>query len=90
MEAMALGLPCISTDCPCGGPRFLIRNWDNGVLVPVGGENELSDAIVVLVSNPSYSERISREAVKIQHRLAPEAIYDMWEKFIIHVCVEKD
>jgi glycosyltransferase involved in cell wall biosynthesis len=34
MEAMALGLPVISTDCPCGGPRFLIHNY-NGLLVKV-------------------------------------------------------
>jgi Glycosyltransferase len=25
MEAMALGLPCISTDCPCGGPKMLLN-----------------------------------------------------------------
>lgn len=26
MEAMALGLPIVATDCPCGGPATLIEN----------------------------------------------------------------
>ena len=34
--AMALGLPCICTDCPAGGARMVIRNGENGILTPVG------------------------------------------------------
>lgn len=36
LECMAMGLPCISTDCPCGGSRGLIEDGVNGLLVPVG------------------------------------------------------
>lgn len=34
MEAIALGLPCISTDCDGGGAAFLIEDGVNGLLVP--------------------------------------------------------
>lgn len=41
MKTMALGLPCISTDCP----RFLINDVENGVLVPVGDADAMAQAI---------------------------------------------
>lgn len=40
MEAMVVGLPCISTDCPCGGPRVLLGE-NNGQLFRVGNKEEL-------------------------------------------------
>ncbi|MGI5977403.1 MAG: glycosyltransferase family 4 protein [Candidatus Limivicinus sp.] len=82
MEAMALGLPCISTDCPCGGPRFLIENGINGLLVPVGDEDKLSEAIKKILNNPQLADKFGTEASKISGRLDPDKIYGQWEAFI--------
>ena len=45
MEAMAIGVACISTDCPCGGPRALIENNSQGILFPCNDKNKLITAI---------------------------------------------
>ena len=50
MEAMAAGLPCISTDCPTG-PKDIIESHKTGLLVPVGDEAAMSDAICYMYEN---------------------------------------
>lgn len=45
MEAMAVGVPCISTDCPTG-PSDLIENEKNGILVPVDDSAAMENAII--------------------------------------------
>lgn len=45
MEAMAAGVPCISTDCPCGGPRELFGEDASDKLVPCNDSAQLSEAI---------------------------------------------
>jgi glycosyltransferase involved in cell wall biosynthesis len=86
MEAMALGLPCISTDCPCGGPRFLIQNGENGLLVPVGNVEKMALAMKKLLGDQDYASRLISAANEIKRRLAPEKIYGKWESFIKSVC----
>lgn len=63
MEAMAVGLPCISTDCPTG-PSDLIQNAMNGYLIPVGDENALVESINRIVSNPDIAVALGKEARK--------------------------
>ena len=82
MEAMALGLPCISTDCPCGGPKTLINNNVNGILVKVNDVNEMSKAIKFLIENPNISQQISFEANKIKETYAIDKIKEEWIKCI--------
>ena len=89
MEAMALGLPCISTDCDGGGARFLIENGKNGLLVPKGDVDALADAMKRMLSDREFAESCSREAHKICERLNPERIYGEWEQFIKDVVTVK-
>lgn len=82
IEAMALGLPCISTDCPCGGPRYLIKNNINGVLVPVGDENKLSFEMKRLLNDKDLCLKLSKNATKVAELLNPNKINKLWIDFI--------
>lgn len=82
IEAMALGLPCISTDCPVGGPRFLINDGVNGILVNVNNVDELCDAMDRILASEDYRKMLGKNAALIQKTLSPSVIYNKWEDFI--------
>lgn len=82
IEAMALGLPCISTDCPCGGPRYLIEDGVNGRLVPVADVTKLSEVMDEMLSNPEKAEQMGLQARKIQDKLHPDVINAAWDAYI--------
>ncbi len=51
MEALAVGVPVVSTDCP-SGPSEILQNGRIGPLVPVGDANALADAITQILDHP--------------------------------------
>lgn len=61
VEAMALGLPVISTDCP-SGPSEIIEDMKNGILVPVGDEHSLARAILSVLTNGKLRESLREHA----------------------------
>jgi glycosyltransferase involved in cell wall biosynthesis len=61
LEAMALGLPVISTDCP-SGPAEIIEDKKNGLLVPVKDEQALAGAIICVMTDERLRESLGREA----------------------------
>lgn len=88
MEAMALGIPVIATDCPCGGPKFLIDNNNNGILIDVGDKKQLKKAILKIIKDAEFSKKISHNAIEISQKLAPEKINKKWEDFIVEIYKE--
>jgi len=86
IEAMSVGLPCVSTDCSPGGARILIDHMKNGILVPCGDADALADAIIMLLGNKNLSDQIGAEAKKIIKKFEPERIYGLWKEFIEGRC----
>lgn len=85
MEAMALSLPVISTDCPCGGPAAIIEQEKNGILVPVGDERQLAAAIVDLCSDASKAHKLGLEASKIRQTCDADVIAEQWVRYVEQV-----
>lgn len=82
MEAMAMGLPCISTDCPCGGPKMLIDNENSGILIPVGNITKLADALKSVLLDEKYAEQLGYAAKLRANEFRPEHIFSQWEHYI--------
>ena len=88
MEAMAMGMPCISTDCPSGAPRVLIQDGVNGLLIPVGDEDAMAAALTKLIENPGLRAQLGREARKIRDIAGTEEIYGQWKDYMEQVIAE--
>ena len=86
LEAMALGLPIVATDCPCGGPRTVMQDGVNGLLIPIKNQKALEDGINRLIEQPEYAEKLGDEARKIAESANAEAIFMQWRDYIEDVC----
>lgn len=89
IEAMAMGLPCISTDCDGGGARYLIKDGENGLLVPKNDVNALANAMDRILSNVELAQELSRNAERVKEDLHPDKVYSKWLQFIEEVVTTK-
>ena len=78
LEAMGIGLPVIATDCPIGGSAELIKNGVNGLLIPVGDEIALADAMWTIASNPQSAKNMGKEAIKVKNQYSAGIITEKW------------
>lgn len=82
IEAMALGIPVVSTDCPCGGPAELIEDGTNGILVPVGDAYALADAFRRILEDSAFEKRLGENARAVIQKLEPGRVYREWEEYL--------
>ena len=81
IEALATGLPVISTDVPSGGTVELMTDGVNGLIIPPGDEKALARAMDKMLGDPAFADRMGREAAKIQERLAPDRVNGLWQSY---------
>lgn len=80
-EAMAMRLPCISTDCGGGGARELIQDGINGVLIKRNDLEGLVKGLRGILSDDDYAVFLASMACKIRNEYTPDLIHKRWESF---------
>ncbi|MBP3217505.1 MAG: glycosyltransferase family 4 protein [Lachnospiraceae bacterium] len=83
IEAMALGVPCISTDTPSGGPAQLIEDGVNGLLVPPGDEDALAAALRRMLDAPEEAARMGEKARGVMAVYEHEAAMKRWREYLL-------
>lgn len=82
LEAMAIGLPCVCTDCDGGGARMMIQDHENGLLVPKGDLNAIYAAMKEVIDNKDLAEKLSVNATKVKDELVASKIVKKWIEMI--------
>ncbi len=80
MEAMMMGLACIST--ACNGSEVLIDHEQNGLLVPVGDAEALGKAMCRLSDDPGLRDRLRKAAVLSAQEWKTERVVRLWERIL--------
>lgn len=76
LEAIALGIPVIATDCPIGGCRTYIKDGRNGLLVPVGEIEPLVNAMKKIAKDPALAAQFGLEGRKLREEIRVGKIAD--------------
>ena len=82
LEAMALGIPSVSTNCPPGGPADLIENNENGILVPVGDAAAMANALDRIANDPEFANKLSANSLKMREKHSVANIARLWLEYI--------
>lgn len=80
LEAMMMGLPCISTDC-AGSDEYII-NEENGLLVPVGDTEAMYEAIMRFIEDSDLRKKCGNNAKKIAERINLTETLKRWHDII--------
>ena len=82
IEALAVGIPTVSTNCTPGGPDFLTEHGKRGILVPVNDASAMADAICQIIENKELSTRLSKLGPEVVSILGKDKITNEWINFL--------
>lgn len=83
IEAMCMGMPVISTDCPSGGPHELIKNGINGFLIPVNSEENLV-SMMFKITDSKVKERFEKNLKQFRDSMTSNYVFNEWRTFLFN------
>ena len=77
LESLSKGIPPVSFDCP-QGPRQLIRDGENGLLVPAEDVDNMTNALRELMADPATRRRLGNAALDSAHAYTLHNVMRQW------------
>lgn len=81
LEAISFGLPCISFDCP-SGPRDLIKDNENGYLIPPNNQLAFEESIMKFILNSELRFKMSVKSLEISSNWDDEKLLNQWKTIL--------
>ncbi|MBQ9375977.1 MAG: glycosyltransferase, partial [Ruminococcus sp.] len=82
LEALAIGMPSVCTDCPIGGAKATINDGENGLLVPINDVDALYKAMKQICDDKVLASKLSENAAKLRYELSLDKIAKRWEELV--------
>ena len=86
-EAMGCGLPAVAFDLP-SGPRDIIRDGIDGLLVTNGNVRAFADALASLMDAPERRSAMAARAPEVLDRFGVDQVMAIWDCLIDEVTGE--
>lgn len=80
-EAMMAKIPIVSSDCDFG-PKEILENGKNGILVPVGDYQAMAKGILSLLNNEKLKEQFVKNGIKRAKYYSEERSFKLWNKLL--------
>ena len=78
VEALAMGIPTVATDCPVGGARACIQDGENGFLVPVNDDALFLNRLEKIITDEMLQKKFCENFTKIRSDYSEEEITKRW------------
>lgn len=88
LEAFTMGVPCIASNCPCGGPAEIIDDKVDGFLFPVGDSVSLVECMKTIIADDQNKSKCMAEHAmkKARCKFNPNTVIAEWEGFLLDMC----
>ena len=78
LEALAVGMPVIVTDCPIGGEKMMIQIEKIGILIPVGDTGMLVESVKRILTDEEFAQKLGAQAAESMQAYTLEKIANQW------------
>ncbi len=84
VEALALGCPVVSTDCP-SGPSTILEGGKYGLLTPPGQPRKITDAIAQILTNPKLAQQLREVGLQRAKDFQAQTLAEKYKIFLNQV-----
>ncbi len=85
IESVSLGVPSIASDCPAYGGREIVRNGENGFLLPVNDHTAFVNAMCRLADDDALADTFTQEGKKTAELFSIDRIYPQWKALVLDI-----